>query len=486
MPVLTFIQHGKKTIINFNGTPKLRDLLLEHGLYIASPCGGRGVCKKCMVSVFGDVSQPDEKELSSGVRLACRTYLLGDCVVEPTMDGTDAVIESSTFYVNAPVNPNWKYGLVVDIGTTTVVAQLFNSDGSCIGTDSSINPQSAVSSDVMGRISAAIDGKAELLMNQIRNCISRMRDNVCKSAGILVSEISKTIITGNTAMLYLYSGVSPASIATAPFKADCLFGEKVEDNVFLTPCADAFIGGDAVGSALASGMCDSGKVSMLCDIGTNGETLLFKNGKLFAVSAAAGPAFEGGEISCGCGCVVGAIDRVEVENGEIKAYTVDDAQPVGICGSGLISAVAAFIKQGYIDKSGYVLKDLNLTANGKGITLTQDDIRAFQLAKAAIHTSIDVLLSRTDTSIEDIDIFYIAGGFGKHIDAESSEIVGLFPQGLSKKITPLGNTALAGARCMLFDKNNIEKARKIAKNINVFNLSGDPDFYEHFIKNIDF
>lgn len=486
MPVLTYIQSGKKINIQFEGKPKLSELLLENGLYIASPCGGRGVCKKCIVSLSGDVSQPDEKERLAGVRLACRTYLYGDCVAEPIIDESLAVVETETVCVKPPLNPDWEYGLAIDIGTTTVVAQLFKNDGACIATYSAINPQSAVSSDVMGRVSAALDGKSELLKKQIRDCISRLRKNVCDYAGISVSQIDKTVVTGNTAMLYLYSGRAPVSIAISPFKADCLFGEHIEDNVFLAPCADAFIGGDAVGSVLASGMCESGKTTLLCDIGTNGETVLYKNGKLFAVSASAGPAFEGGEITCGCGCVAGAIDRVKVDNGVIKAYTVDDASLVGFCGSGLISAVAAFLKQGYVDTSGYASNELILSVNGKSITLTQDDVRAFQLAKAAIRTSIDVLLSRTDTSIEDVDVFYISGGFGKHIDAEAAECVGLFPKGLSAKFIHLGNTSLSGAICMLFDKNNIAKARNIANNINVFNLSGEPDFYEKFIKNIDF
>ncbi len=486
MPVLTYIQHGKKTYIEFEGTPKLSELLSENGLYITSHCGGRGVCKKCAVFASGDISDADEKERAAGVRLACRVLLFGDCVAEPIYNDSGATVVTDTRINSAPLDPDWRYGAAIDIGTTTVVLKLFDSTGACIGEEAALNPQRSISSDVMGRISAALNQKDELLKRQIHEAVSQMLLNVCKRAGIDFNSIDKTIITGNTAMLYLYCGVLPRSIAFSPFKADCRFGEYVGNNVFLAPCADAFIGGDVVCSVLSSGMYENKGTALLCDIGTNGEVVLCKNGQLFAVSAAAGPAFEGGEISCGCGCISGAVDRVTADNGEINVHTVDNASIAGICGTGLIDAVAAFLELGYIDKSGYASKELKLGTNGSSITLAQDDIRALQLAKSAVRAAIDILLLRTQTDIGEIDTFYLSGGFGKYIDLDSAVAIGLIPEKLAQKTELLGNSALSGAIEMLFDENNINKAKDIADNITVFNLSGEDDFYDSFIKNIDF
>lgn len=485
MPKLTFIHEGKKTKLDFCGTPLLRDVLVLSGFFVSSHCGGRGGCGKCRVKVSGDVSAPNEKEMKIGFRLACQTRLLGDAEAELIETEKDFVsVESSTKPLNVTSN-DIKYGVAVDIGTTTVVLKIYNSLGACIGEASALNPQRFFSADVMGRISEALNGKAEILKKQINDCITSLLVDTCKQINILPNEIDKTVITGNTAMLYLYTGRSPESISHAPFEADTLFGEYFNE-IYLPPCMNAFVGADITCAVLSCDMCEGDRVSLLCDIGTNGEIALCKNGNVYVTSAAAGPAFEGAEISCGCGCVSGAIEYVTAKNGTLSAYTTDGKAAIGICGSGLISAVASFLELGLIDKSGYAEHELELSSNGGTVTLTQDDIRALQLAKSAICSAIEILLSRTNTNISDIDTFYLSGGFGNSLDLADAERIGLVPNGLARKTRFIGNGALSGAAELLFDEKAIKKAENIAKSSIYVGLAGEDDFYKAFIKNIDF
>ena len=249
---------------------------------------------------------------------------------------------------------------------------------------------------------------------------------------------------------------------------------------------NAFVGADVTCAVLDSLMCDGDDTSLLCDIGTNGEVALWKNHHLYVTSAAAGPAFEGGTISCGVGCVSGAVDNVTIKTGEITATTVDDAKAVGICGSGLITAVSSFLELGYIDNSGYGEDIPIINANGGSVRLTQDDIRALQLAKSAICSGIEILLERTNTDLNEIKTFYIAGSFGNNLSIESAVNIGLFPKELKNKVKLIGNAALSGAIKLLFDPTNIEKSKLLAKDSTHINLAGEDDFYKAFIKNIDF
>jgi len=487
MPILTFIKNDERIKIEFEGTPLLRDVLVESDFYVDSPCGGKGICKKCKARVSGAVSTPNQTEMDAKCRLICQVRLFGDAEAEPICDENKFInIETQTLNFKPSNLPDWKYGVAIDIGTTTVVLSLYDNSGKRIATASSLNPQNSFSSDVIGRIDASLHGNAEKLKEQITSCITELLKNACEDAQIEPNEVQKTVITGNTAMLYLYTGRNPESISQAPFEADTLFGEYLEDDVYLAPCMNAFVGGDITCAVLASQMCESDKVSLICDIGTNGEIALWKNGRLYVTSAAAGPAFEGGEISCGCGCISGAVDRVIVKNGNIEAFTTDNSPAKGICGSGLISAVSAMLELGYIDESGYGENIPPVNANGGSVQLTQDDIRALQLAKAAIAAAIEMLLKHTKTNIDEINNLYISGGFGNRLSLLDSARIGLIPNALISKAKLIGNAALSGAIYMLFDENYIEKAEIIAKESTHISLAGETDFYESFIKNINF
>ena len=246
---------------------------------------------------------------------------------------------------------------------------------------------------------------------------------------------------------------------------------------------NAFVGADITCAVLASDMC-ADKTSLLCDIGTNGEIALWKNGVLYVTSTAAGPAFEGAGISCGCSSVAGAIDRAWIEEGSLCIHTIADAPAVGLCGSGLIDVVARLLELEELDETGALEEDeVELAPD---VILQQQDIRALQLAKAAIAAGIETLLKVSDTDPEEIESFYIAGGFGSHLNIESAVRIGLIPDALADKVRVIGNAALAGAAQVLLDQRKFEQVRQIAKVSSHKNLGGDPLFNECYVDQMFF
>ncbi len=485
MPILTVIKDNKMAQIPFEGTPLVREVLVEGGFAVFSPCGGRGTCGKCEVRLSGAVSEPNEAEKKHGARLSCQAILLGDATAEIISEQEAlAHIETKTGAVSVG-DIDWEYGAAVDIGTTTVALKLFDSKGNCVGQAGAVNPQRSIAADVIGRIDAYLNGKGDHLCAQITECIDKLLFRACKTANISPEMVGSRITTGNTAMLYLYSNRSPESIARAPFKSETLFGQWVSDT-YLPPCMNAFVGADITCAALASGMCDRDEISLMCDIGTNGEIALFKDGRLHVTSTAAGPAFEGAEISCGCGNVEGAIDKVWVEDGKLKARTIGNMPAIGICGSGLVSAVASFLELEYIDPTGAAECELEIYANGGSVTLTQGDIRAVQLAVGAIGAGIETVLSRSGTEVSEVEQLYLAGGFGNHLDTNCAARIGLIPYELAERSTAIGNAALTGAVMLLLDKSMIAKAEQIASDSKHIDLGGSSDFNNAFIEHMLF
>jgi len=488
MPVLTVHQNSVTKKLSFEGTPKLSKLLESNEITSTHPCGGKGICKKCAVVVSGNISEPTVEEIKAGCRLSCQTVLLGDA--EVFLENTAALKQIATDSGDLPKTLNplpGKIGAAVDIGTTTVVLKLYDlQSGKLIGESAIANPQRSIAADVMGRIESALNGNLDLLKSQITNAVKSLINEAGKTNG-QTAEVDIIVFSGNTAMLYLLTGRDPVSLSHAPFEADTLFDEETKIlsiNSYLPPCMNAFVGADITAAVLASGMCFSNETALLCDIGTNGEIALWKNGTLFVTSTAAGPAFEGAGISCGCGSIAGAIDRVWVKDDVIHAHTIDDAAAAGICGSGLIDAVAAFLKTGIIDETGAADDDLPFLSGD--ISLIPADIRALQLAKAAIAAGIQTLLEVSETDHDEIGTFYIAGGFGSKLDIENAAFIGLIPVELVSRTKVIGNAALSGTVSMLLDKNNITTAREIAKNSVHVNLGGNPLFNNNYIEHIMF
>ena len=481
MPKLTIRQGASVREVSFEGSPILGDLL---GTDSQHPCGGRGVCGKCAVKVCGSVSEPNGAEKKAGTRLSCQVVLLGDAeVILPDSQIMEQIETSGGNQLTAAAPMEGRLGAAVDIGTTTMALRLYDlKTGEQIGDSAMLNPQTSIAADVMGRIGAALNGSLETLQQQVQTAIRTLIDQACTKAGTVSNEVDALVITGNTTMLYLLTGHSPETLSHAPFEADCLFGtvETLLDRTCcLPPCMNAFVGADITCALLESNQCECDEISLLCDIGTNGEIALWKNGELFVTSTAAGPAFEGAGISCGCSSIRGAIDRVRIEDNQLCIHTIGEENAVGVCGSGLIDAIAASLTLGLIDETGAMDDDeIELAPS---IALQPKDVRAVQLAKAAIAAGIETLLETAGVSPEDISTLYIAGGFGNHLDVSSAARIGLIPEALAPKVKAIGNASLAGASRLLLDQNTMRAALEIAAKSQHVNLGGNPKFNEHYI-----
>ena len=485
MAILTVSQNGIQQRIPFDGTPLLDEVLNAAGLLSPHPCGGLGKCGKCAVQAEGALAPMTASEERFGTRLSCQTRLLGDATVTLPDDRSATMhIETETAELSAGGHG---FGAAVDIGTTTVAVKLYDLESRCcIGQASAPNPQISTAADVMGRIEAAMSGQLTALRDRIREAVHTLLLRAAPN-GHLPSPLSITL-TGNTTMLYLLCGYDPTPLSRAPFRADHLFGTHLllpplEQAAYLPPCMNAFVGADITCAILAAGMCEREETALLCDIGTNGELALWKNGRLYVTSTAAGPAFEGAGIVCGCGSVAGAIDRVWLENGKIRIHTIGDAAPTGLCGSGVLDAVAVGLQTGEIDESGAMEEPMILA---EGIALYPRDVRAVQLAKAAIAAGIDTLAERADIDISEIRTLYIAGGFGSHLDCNSAADIGLLPRVLTERTRILGNAALTGAAMTLTDPQAHERLAHIASLAAHINLGGDPSFSEHYIDRMIF
>ena len=470
--------------IPFEGTPLLAALLQDEGFPLGLPCGGRGVCGKCRVEASGALSPQTAAERAAGGRLACQTRLLGDArVTLPALHQMENIAASGVRppFELAPMRG--RYGMAVDIGTTTLAATLLRlKSGEALASATAENPQRAVAADVIGRMEAVMAGKAGLLQSLIIKAIDHLRAGLCAQAGIPADCIDQTVITGNTTMLYLYSRKDPEPLSHAPFKADCLFGQQMdpqEAHIYIPRCISAFVGADITCAMLASQLCRKDETALLADIGTNGEIALQHKGRVYVCATAAGPAFEGGGIEHGCGSIAGAVDRVWAQDGKPAFSTIGGASPLGICGSGVIDLTATLLKLGQLDETGSLSgQRVQLDEN---ICFTQKDVRSVQLAKSAVIAGILTLCQTVCVGLDDIASLYLAGGFGKHIDLNNAAAIGLIPQALVGRTKVIGNAALVGAEMLLLQKDFAQETDKYARDAEVVVLSGSPVFSEHYV-----
>jgi uncharacterized 2Fe-2S/4Fe-4S cluster protein (DUF4445 family) len=297
-------------------------------------------------------------------------------------------------------------------------------------------------------------------------------------------------------MLHLLTDTDVYPLSRAPFIANRLFGEALnaaaleltslspETSIYLPPCISAFVGADTVCAVLSCGLCNKAEPYMLIDAGTNGEMALWDGSSLSVCSTAAGPAFEGVGISCGMRGAAGAIDKVQIVNGRLSAHTVGDAVPVGICGSGIVDALACMLELELVEDSGY-LEDGSI-ALADGVELTQLDVQSVQLAKSAICSGLCVLANRAGKTFGEISGLYVAGGFGRYLNVNSAIRIGLLPSALRGRIEAVGNAALEGASMMLLDASMSEKARALAEKAQTLELSTNKGFSEHFMMGMMF
>lgn len=421
-----------------------------------------------------------------------------------------------SFTVESRDNRSKMLNAVIDLGTTTVVLVLYRADGTRIGETAFLNPQRSYGADVISRIQASNEGQRETLQSLICEEIGRRLAALLQSTGNSADELKRVVLAGNTAMIHLLLGYSCEQLGIYPFRpvtldllnvpAAELFGTAAgSSRLTIFPGISAFVGGDIVAGMYANGFLngslDDG-IRLLVDLGTNGEMAVWQGKKLFVASAAAGPAFEGGNISCGTGSVTGALEDITISGGRItERKTIFNGVPCGICGSGVVALTAELLDAGICDCSGKLCEEYFQSGfpfaeatDGHRLCLTQKDIRELQMAKSAIRAGIELLLKRAAAKIEDgePDIssrrirFYISGGFGKGINLSKAIRIGMLPKLHSGEIIPVGNSCLAGLEKYLFSTDGDSCLQKITDTAEEISLATEKDFFELYMDYMSF
>lgn len=486
-----------------------------------------------------------EGEIEDGIRLACQTYVPDDFDISDVEilsieedisigDGTDisgcSVTDKSMGYCNDTEadsdtardndsysdnengsEANTEYVLrsgragalcaAIDIGTTTIQCALTDTQGRVLDTVSGINHQRSFGADVISRIDSAIRGNASKLKDVIVSDLNMLMTRLLRTVGDEAG-ISRVVISANTTMIHLLLGFDASGLGRYPFtvadlapanvSGGAIFTDKrlVGSKVDFMPGISAYIGGDIVSGIYYLGLDRSAKNTLLLDLGTNGELALATGGSIMVASTSAGPAFEGGKLSNGVASIPGAISGVRISaGGRVKYETIDGRTPVGICGSGMVDTVSELRKNALIDENG-TFTDEEMTEfklAGK-IGVSQSDIRELQMAKAAIRTGIDILLSESGLKTADIDCVALAGGFGKNVNPVSLSNIGLIDKSLLGVTEACGNTSLLGAIKYLVRSNDntgeYDRLRMIGECSREVVLSNHKDFNEMYIKNM--
>lgn len=537
----------QRITINLNTDSKItgNHTILEycrsHGVTgIEAPCGGKGTCGKCKVTV----TKPYYKEV-----LACQTKICdgmeiivgGGTITGVGTDMNEAKVSASDNMVvlvdrksDMQENPVSVYGnhssnagtlAACDIGTTTVVCYLIDKEtGQIISTRSGANPQRSFGADVLSRIDAAAraddndkaNGGLQMMQTQIVSLLNGWISEMLMECGR--TKVSRFSVAGNTVMCHLLMGISPEKLGKAPFMPDEYFGRAFNpldiglencQTMIIFPAVSGFVGGDITAGMMETVNCN--ELTLYLDIGTNGEMALGKGDRYVCCATAAGPAFEGAQIEMGMPASKGAVDKVWLEGRRIKYSVIGNDRPVGLCGSGLIDALAVLLKAGIIDENGTILRGQELpilfrsyvfeveeeeTAQSTepslavhiapGVYITQEDIRKLQLAKGAIAAGIEVLFKEYGCMPCNIDVLTFAGGFGNYIDKASAAAIGLFPPELLDRAKEVGNAAGNGAVSVALSQKAWERALEIGGNMRYIELASYPRFDEIYVEHMNF
>ncbi len=420
-----------------------------------------------------------------------------------------------------------KFGLAIDIGTTSVVTSLMELEsGEQLASVSSLNPQAVFGGDLMSRIAfAQFDaGNLRKLQTRIIGLLNQHVEQIVADSGVLAKWIYKVVIVGNTSMHHLLLGLDPSYVGLAPYAPvlrhpvalaarELFLKVNPEARVFLLPLVAGFVGADAVAVALATRIWETPELRIAVDIGTNGEVLLGSREHLWACSAPAGPALEGAQIQSGMRAALGAIDRVELAGGDLRLHTIGEVAAQGICGSGIIDAIAVLLDAGVIDWTGLIDVDgrdrlpaglrervqlrgeqrlvvvarLGESGAPREILLTQEDVRQVQLCKGAIASGIAMLMHVADVDADRVAELMLAGGFGNYLSVRSALRIGLIPPSLpAEKIRYVGNAAALGAQLALMSEPERARAEAIAREIEHVSLAAHPDFQDIFVDCMNF
>ncbi len=478
---------------------QLHDILFSYG--VEFPCGGHARCRGCRIRIkeghlpITDSQKNilDEKELNEGWRLACEGRVQDDLIIELDQWKSDVLSDDSDFQFS----PMHGFGVAIDLGTTTLAAQLVNREtGEVLAVETAINPQAKYGGDIMTRIDAASrlvkQNEMQLL---IRSKINDMIIDLFHSSNENISRLKRIIIVGNAVMHNIFCGIDVEPMGYHPFEpvsndlelytpSELRWDLNEDVTIEFLPGVGSFIGSDILIGVWAKNMIESDGIKVLVDLGTNGEIMVGNKDKFLAASTAAGPAFEGAGISMGMRAATGAISTVMTRNGEIIPKVLGSEKARGICGSGLVDAISAYLDDGSIKADGRFLNGESIMVMDP-VVITQKDIRELQLAKGAIATGIRLLLKEFNAEEKDVSEVYLSGAFGNYISKRSARRIGLlnFPQ---KKITTAGNTALLGAKMALFNKSKINNFYEIREKTTHLDLSMHPDFTDIFAELVNF
>jgi len=462
----------------------------EQHIHVNASCNGKGTCGQCKILCIDPLfvvtdSERDllsNFEIESGIRLACQHLSSEKTVFKLLHESNFSILGSSITDFDLESHDDL-LRIAIDIGTTTIVMLVIETDGRVINERRFLNPQRSFGADVLTRIQYAVEKEYDSVADALLN---KLEDNLIEMCRNYPNRNYKIGITGNPTMTHFFMRQAVKSIIQLPYSvsvkktkifpiSDLFKRLKIEGEIIVFPPISAYVGADIVCGLYDLNYFEQKQTRLFLDLGTNGELVLVKNGICYATSTAAGPAFEGGHLSCGLGSIDGAISDVfRRSDGTIGFETINNCEALGICGSGYIDLFAVLLNH-EMEDNGFLEHDVYLTET---IKLTQQDVRMFQLAKSAVRSGIEILLRKTNTMPNQIEFFDLAGGFGNHLDIGAATKIGLFPKSLEKVTQPVGNTALQGTVKMLF---SVDQTYKIDQSkIEVVELADDPQFMELF------
>ncbi|MBR6513028.1 MAG: DUF4445 domain-containing protein [Clostridia bacterium] len=507
-----FMPCGKEVCIFDDAT--IMDAEREAGLGFEYPCGGTGTCDKCLVDIDVNGERSRVKACTTKVKDGMvitipEESLVHEDKVLTTGVNTDVVINPMV-YVDEDTPA--LLGVAFDIGTTTIAAYLMDlRNGSQIDVLGELNEQTKYGADVVSRCIFALKNGVEEISGCVNAQADKMIGKLLEKNGFTAEDVYAVTIVGNTCMHHIFAGINPTTLVEIPYMPtvyeafekparELLTNVNKDAKIFFLPVIAGFVGADTVGAMLATGFDKKEKITLLLDIGTNGEMVLGNKDRFVACSTASGPAFEGAKILFGMRGTSGAIDHVSLVDGELLVSIIDTNEAVGICGSGLIDVVSVLLDEGIIMPSGRFdrkydgpLKDRIIDRDGSKcflladkVCVTQKDIREVQLAKGAIAAGIEILTETLGITYDDINEVLIAGAFGNYMRKESMCRIKLIPQELLDRIVPVGNAAGEGSKNCLVSKDEYAHASEIAKKAEFIELASHPNFQQLFIKQLDF
>jgi uncharacterized 2Fe-2S/4Fe-4S cluster protein (DUF4445 family) len=478
------------------------------GVFIDAPCGGNGTCGKCSVLL----RQGEETKRV----LACRTRIEADCTVtlsekyglQALSEGTQRVVPFAP-YPALKTEPGNCFA-AFDLGTTTIVCYLLDAEtGEQIAARGMQNPQSAYGADVIARANHVLAGDdPKALQTCAITALNELIEATTKQAGRVPEQVTLISIVGNTVMHHLLLGYPVERLVRAPYEPYSInkmilpaheLGLKVnpDANVLLVPVIGGFVGADTVACLSATAFDTIKAPTLLLDIGTNGELALTDGTRRVCCSTAAGPAFEGANISCGMRAESGAVDHVWLEEGELRFSTIGRMPARGLCGSGLIELCAMLVREGVIDESGRFdesaplgnsviqlddgMKAFLLVDGTPRVRLSQEDVRELQLGKAAMRAGIEVLLDTLSLKAEQVEHVLLAGAFGSHLSSAALCDIGLLPQEMRGRVDSIGNAAGEGAKLYLRNFQLFEESESLARETEYIELTRSPSFTDCYV-----